>query len=500
MLTNEQKALKQIITYLNQNKREQLQFYFDLINPQWFCEPQHRQIFQALKYLTLEKTSLSPVDQSPSSAALISQLLTYLQTHFPQDHFTNTSLAFLNDDLVEENNLDCLTNLKHTYTQEKLFQQLLKIIKPTFDHPDPYHRHLYYQEIFAKLRKFMAWIPHQSDQTLFTIPQMATVHPEFFKTDRQAQETIRAEYYRLSENFRGLNQTTNGFKKGQVITIGGYTGLGKTSFVYHLLLDISQTKWQETNNYPHILVFSYEMTLAENLSRLLANLTQIPLEVIFTKNWEETGISPTLYTERMRIAKPFLNNLKITFSYDPTKNIDYVLDLVYRRHLEQQIEIVVIDHLQITKTTHHLENDRLAIDEIMTKLKKLAVELKIVVIILSQFSRDTYHNYSGKSPAITALKGSGGIETNSDLVLMMAEFQPKLSKTREKPFNIYNCDCQQLYATARGHESQKIIELAIKKNRSGAKKDLLYHFEMTTQTFQEIGYVLPYAEDDDEDY
>ncbi|MDO8057536.1 DNA helicase, partial ['Gossypium sp.' phytoplasma] len=143
MLTNEQKALKQIITYLNQNKREQLEFYFDLIDPQWFFEPQHRQIFQALKYLTLEKTSLTPVDQSPSSAALLPQLLTYLQTHFPQETFTQTSLAFLSEPDQVENNLDCLTNLKHTYTQEKLFQQLLKIIKPTFDHPDPYHRHLY---------------------------------------------------------------------------------------------------------------------------------------------------------------------------------------------------------------------------------------------------------------------------------------------------------------------------------------------------------------------
>ncbi|XFE94004.1 hypothetical Protein pso3_03150 [Candidatus Phytoplasma solani] len=30
------------------------------------------------------------------------------------------------------------------------------------------------------------------------------------------------------------------------------------------------------------------------------------------------------------------------------------------------------------------------------------------------------------------------------------------------------------------------------KNRSGTKKTLIYHFELTTQTFQEIGYVLPY--------
>ncbi|PWV43982.1 MAG: hypothetical protein DF280_01110 ['Brassica napus' phytoplasma] len=39
---------------------------------------------------------------------------------------------------------------------------------------------------------------------------------------------------------------------------------------------------------------------------------------------------------------------------------------------------------------------------------KIAIELNIVIIILSQFSRDT---------EITALKGSGGIETNSDIVI-----------------------------------------------------------------------------------
>ncbi|ABC65506.1 conserved hypothetical protein [Aster yellows witches'-broom phytoplasma AYWB] len=82
----------------------------------------------------------------------------------------------------------------------------------------------------------------------------------------------------------------------------------------------------------------------------------------------------------------------------------------------------------------------------MTKLKKLAIELNIVIIILSQFSRDTYSNYQGKSTEITALKGSGGIETNSDIVLMMSEFKPKLSKDKEKPINIYNSTLEELYS------------------------------------------------------
>ncbi len=172
----------------------------------------------------------------------------------------------------------------------------------------------------------------------------------------------------------------------------------------------------------------------------------------------------------MKKAKHFFANINLSFSYDKSKNIDYIIDLVYRLHLEKQAEIIVIDHLQITKTTNYLENDRLAIDEIMTKLKQIAIELNIVIIILSQFSRDTYTNYRGKSPEITALKGSGGIETNSDIVLMMSEFQPNMAKDKTKPLNIYNDHDNQLYSNVSKNENQKIIEVNIKKNRSGTKK------------------------------
>ncbi len=94
MLTNEQKALKQIISYMNQNKAEQLRFYFHLIDPQSFLDKQHTKIFQALKYLTLNQKNTHPFDKIKSQTEIIKELLTYLQTHFPQDHFTKASLSF----------------------------------------------------------------------------------------------------------------------------------------------------------------------------------------------------------------------------------------------------------------------------------------------------------------------------------------------------------------------------------------------------------------------
>ncbi|MDV3138439.1 MAG: DnaB-like helicase C-terminal domain-containing protein [Candidatus Phytoplasma australasiaticum] len=488
-LTNEQQALTQMVKYIVQKQWERLKIYTEIVDGQWLKEPHHQKIFNALKCLYGEQQVTIADQRLIEKDDLIAELLGYLQTHFPQDNFNPTTLAFLNQEVQELDNFHFLENLKHTYTQEKLFQQLMKTIRPTFENQDPYYKHLYYQEIFTKLRNFITLIPNASDQTLFSLKQMISEHPEFLSTDDSAKQKIQAEYYRLSATFKGLNQATQGFKKGQIITIGGYTGLGKTTLVYNLLLDLAQTKYRETHRYPYMVVFSWEMTPEENLTRLLARQTQLPLKLILDKDFLATDVTPPLYQAQMQTARTFFKQLNLAFSYDPSKNINYIVDLLYRLHLEQKVEIVVIDHLQITKSTNHFDNDRLAIDEIMTKLKEIAIKLKIVIIILSQFSRDTYSNYQGKSPEITALKGSGGIETNSDIVLMMAEFQPQLTKDKTKSLTIYNSTCQQLYSQSQDAETQKIIELNIKKNRSGSKKTLVYHFEMVTQTFQEIGYV-----------
>ncbi|MDV3199186.1 MAG: DnaB-like helicase C-terminal domain-containing protein [Sweet potato little leaf phytoplasma] len=487
-LTNEQQALTQMVEYIVQRQWERLKIYTEIVDVQCLKEPNHQKIFNALKYLYGERQVTTVDKRLIDKDDLIAELLGYLQTHSPQDGFQETTLTFLT--IPIDGNLHFLDNLKHTYTQEKLFQQLMKMIRPTFENQDPYYKHLYYQEIFTKLRNFITLMPNASDQTFFSLKQMISGHPEFLSTDDSAKQKIQGEYYRLSATFKGLNQATQGFKKGQIITIGGYTGLGKTTLVYNLLLDLAQTKYRETHHYPYMVVFSWEMTPEENLTRLLARQTQLPLSLILAKDFSANNIPPAVYQAEMRTARAFFNQLNLVFSYDSSKNINYVVDLLYRLHLEQKVEIVVIDHLQITKSTNHFDNDRLAIDEIMTKLKEIAIKLKIVIIILSQFSRDTYSNYQGKSPEITALKGSGGIETNSDIVLMMAEFQPQLTKDKTKSLMIYNSTCQQLYLESKDSENQKIIELNIKKNRSGPKKTLVYHFEMATQTFQEIGYVL----------
>lgn len=63
----------------------------------------------------------------------------------------------------------------------------------------------------------------------------------------------------------------------------------------------------------------------------------------------------------------------------------------------------------------------------------------------------------------------------------------------KKPLQLYDQTATKLYEHGRIQPLAKIIELSIKKNRSGRRRNLLYHFNMTTQTFREICYVEPHV-------
>ncbi|MDV3195475.1 MAG: DnaB-like helicase C-terminal domain-containing protein [Pigeon pea little leaf phytoplasma] len=491
-LTNEQQALSQMVEYIVKKQWERLKIYTEIVDVRCLKESNHQKIFNGLKYLFCDQPSKISEKTLIDKDDLIAELLVYLQTHFPQDHFQTKDLTFLT--VKGNRNFHFLDHLKHTYNQKKLFQQLMTIIRPSFAQTDPFTENVYYQEIFTKLRNFISLLPTEMDKTLYSFTEQNQLCQELFAIDKQAQQKIQEAYYRLTQQFHGLNQATKGFKKGQIITIGGATGLGKTSFVYNLLLNLSQKKYEEKSKHPHLLLFSYEMTLFEEVSRCLAIYTGLPLKVILEKDFRT--IEPALYKQKMKEARTFFQKINWQTSYDPSKKIDHALQLIYRLHLEQKVEIVVFDHLQIMKGTSDFDNDRLVIDEIMTKLKKIAVELKIVIIILSQFSRDPHYHTHGKAPRITSLKGSGGIETNSDLVLLMSKFNTLIEKDKRKPIEFYQSAFVDLYYQAQEKtNNQQIMEVDIKKNRSGMKKTLLYHFNPSIQTFMEIGEIPPYEEE-----
>ena len=109
-------------------------------------------------------------------------------------------------------------------------------------------------------------------------------------------------------------------------------------------------------------------------------------------------------------------------------------------------------------------NEVAELDDITARLKRLAMELQIHVLLVAQLNRAT-EKQSDKRPSLADLRGSGGIEQNANLVLM---------PYRE---GYYDSDAPQ--GTA---------ELIIAKNRDGERGVLDLTWEGQYQRFGEYEY------------
>ncbi|MEG2709072.1 MAG: DnaB-like helicase C-terminal domain-containing protein, partial [Vagococcus sp.] len=122
-------------------------------------------------------------------------------------------------------------------------------------------------------------------------------------------------------------------------------------------------------------------------------------------------------------------------------------------HQEQGgLGLVLIDYLQLIEGTGR-ENRQQEVSEISRQLKKLAKELKVPVIALSQLSRGVEQRQD-KRPVLSDIRESGSIEQDADIVafLYRDDYYRSEEGEDEEP-----------------QESNNVIEVIIEKNRSGAR-------------------------------
>src|SRR5699024_6626581 len=106
--------------------------------------------------------------------------------------------------------------------------------------------------------------------------------------------------------------------------------------------------------------------------------------------------------------------------------------------------LVVIDYLQLIRTTGRYERRDLEVGAITRDLKLLAKELNIPIILLSQLSR-AVEQRQDKRPMMSDLRESGNIEQDADVVGFLYRD------------DYYDADS----------EKQNIIEIIISKQRNG---------------------------------
>src|SRR5690625_2930848 len=90
-----------------------------------------------------------------------------------------------------------------------------------------------------------------------------------------------------------------------------------------------------------------------------------------------------------------------------------------RRMVRQHdIKLVVVDYLQLMETGASSESRQQEVSQMSRGLKKLAGELGVAMVVLSQLNRGPTQR-SDKRPQISDLRESGSIEQDADVVILL---------------------------------------------------------------------------------
>lgn len=206
----------------------------------------------------------------------------------------------------------------------------------------------------------------------------------------------------------GLDERIGGLCPGKLITVGGRTSMGKTAialtFCYHLL---------EAGK--KVVFVSLEMGAEELHRRLLTMKTGISLS-----RWAIKRMDIDVLEE--------LNEAKKEIARWNMLILDDLEDAIELEALTEQVpcDLIVVDHIQLVAARRD-ETRALELARLARILKRLAIKRNIPVLALSQLNREA----KDKFPMLSMLRESGGIEENSDQVLLL--YRPGVEQSKDDP-------------------------------------------------------------------
>lgn len=201
-----------------------------------------------------------------------------------------------------------------------------------------------------------------------------------------------------------LNRILDGWYPGQVITVAGRPGAGKSIFGGNCATDMAIThdKW--------VFYASLEMTAEELTERMVAEQSRVNLQAI------RTGQANTDDFRRMDRASRRILDLKVDIDESESQSVASIRAGARDRMRKTGLGMIVVDHLLLVDAIDKRAQVRDQISQKMRDLAKLGKELQVPIINLTQLRRD---DRPDTMPTMNALKESGSIEEHSHVVILL---------------------------------------------------------------------------------
>lgn len=217
----------------------------------------------------------------------------------------------------------------------------------------------------------------------------------------------------VPSGFKNVDILTHGWQPTDLIILAARPGVGKTALALNFARNAALHPIKPTP----VGFFSLEMSAGQLVRRLLASESEIPLKKIQRGRLDKEEVKLILYPKGIQP----LSQASIHIDDTPGLNIFDLRHKARAMKRKYNIGLLIVDYLQLmsgTNTSNNNRNREQEISEISRGLKKLAKELDIPIMALSQLSRET-EKRSNKEPVLSDLRESGAIEQDSDAVVFI---------------------------------------------------------------------------------
>ena len=213
----------------------------------------------------------------------------------------------------------------------------------------------------------------------------------------------------IPSGFADVDRITGGFRDGNVIIIAGRPGVGKTSLSMNIAENVG-IKYKKK-----VLIFSIEMSKEELALKFLSSNAKLSNRRL------QTGYVQDRDWPKLTESAGQLSGTSIFI--DSSTNTTVMEMKAKAKQLiskEKGLDLIIIDYLQLMSSERRHDTENADLTAISRSLKLMAKDLALPVIALSQLSRDT-EKRKGKNtrPKLSDLRGSGAIEQDADVVIML---------------------------------------------------------------------------------
>ena len=253
-----------------------------------------------------------------------------------------------------------------------------------------------------------------SEKLIFEIAEARQTQQAISVKDivKKTIETIDLLYQRkesvtgVPTGFYDFDKMTSGLQRSDLIVIAARPSMGKSA------LAASMAEYAAIEKNVPVAFFSLEMSKEQVVMRMLCSQARVDASKV------RTGMLAASEWPLLTRAAAKLSTVPIYIDDSPAISPLELRAKARRLKAAHNIGLVVVDYLQLMRSSTRAENRQQEISEISRSVKALARELSVPVIAISQLSR-AVESRQDHMPQLSDLRESGAIEQDADVVVLL---------------------------------------------------------------------------------